>query len=442
MDGLRARKKLSFIVVLLLLFFFRLAFGLSSEFRPDVGDERQIYLIGLKYYTTGAWPYFGPDVTSSIQIPGALQGLVVGLPFFVLPIPEAPFILLNVLSFCSLCFFAWYCTKRLPDIPHWFVWFWLLTMPWTLNLSTQITNPSYVLIGSILFFVGAIETYPFLTRKIIPLRLANVMMGFALFWVMQFHLSWVILVPYVLVSFYFQYKVERRALLAAIGWSMCGALMTASFLFHTFLRYGWAGGMGGANEAAQVNFQNLLKHWNVVEGVLGRFLSFASFELPRFIGSNTSIRLAFVRENLWLAPLIVFLTVVGILQPVAMLIIWFSKKHQQADWRAIKFFTLATVILLYISFLFSIKAPLSHTFYVTFPVAMLYSLYCWDKYLIKPFWRKFAVLVVACGLIFHAALAVHNYSRISIYVDRKKVSEAIKNSDYRLLDERRPGARY
>src|SRR5688500_15640228 len=140
-----ARERLGFITVLTLIFLFRLAFGLCLDFRPDVGDERQIYLIGLKYYTSGQWPYFGPDVAENIQIPGALQGLVVGLPFFVLPIPEAPYIFLNILSFSSLCFFAWYCTKRLPDIPQWLVWVWLLTCPWTLNLSTQVFNPSYVL---------------------------------------------------------------------------------------------------------------------------------------------------------------------------------------------------------------------------------------------------------------------------------------------------------
>ena len=161
----REPKKLVFIAALVPFFLFRLAYGLCLDFRPEVGDERQIYLIGLKYYTTGQWPYFGPDVTNTIQIPGALQGVVAGAPLFVLPIPEAPYIFLNILSFASLCFFAWYCTKRLPDIPGWLVWSWLLTAPWTMNLSTQVLNPSYVLIGGILFFVAAIETYPFLTRK-------------------------------------------------------------------------------------------------------------------------------------------------------------------------------------------------------------------------------------------------------------------------------------
>lgn len=438
----RAPHKLIVIFALILIFLFRLAFGLSADFRPDVGDERQVYLIGLKYYTTGEWPYFGPDVTDTIQIPGALQGVAVGAAFFLLPIPEAPYVLLNILSFLSLCWFAWYCTKRLPEMPRWLVWSWLLTAPWTLNLSTQVYNPSYVLTGSILFFVAAIETYPSLTKHLVPTALANFMMGLALFWVMQFHLSWVILVPYVLASFYFQARAGGRGVLASAAWFSAGAAVTGSFLIPTFFRYGLGGGMGGTNEVAHINLRNLSEHLNIVEGVLGRFLSFASFELPRFIGNNTAARLAFVRAQPWLLPFVVFLTVVGILQPIALLILWFSKNSPQKDWRAIKFLTLSTVFLLYASFLFSIKAPHSHTFYVTLPLSMLYSLYCWDRYMVKPRWRKFAAAVIICGVIFHTGLAIHNYSRVSIYLDRHKIDAAIENKNYRLLDERRPGARY
>src|SRR6476619_2174729 len=177
MEMSRQRKKLFFVVALAVAFLFRLAFGLCLDFWTQVEDEKQIYLIGLKFFTTGAWPYFGPDVTNTIQVPGALQGLVVGLPLYVLPLPEAPYILVNILSFASLSFFAWYCTRRLPEIPKWFVWAWLLTAPWTLNISTQIYNPSYVLPAAILFFVCAIEAYPFLSRGLVPLKWANFAMG-------------------------------------------------------------------------------------------------------------------------------------------------------------------------------------------------------------------------------------------------------------------------
>jgi len=103
------KRRLVFISLLALAFLFRFSYGLCSQFLDE--DTKQIYLLGLRFYTTGAWPYFGPDVTHSIQIPGALQALLVGLPFYLLPLPEAPYLLLNILSFSALCFFAWYCSR-------------------------------------------------------------------------------------------------------------------------------------------------------------------------------------------------------------------------------------------------------------------------------------------------------------------------------------------
>jgi len=436
------RKKFLFAFALSFAFLFRLAFGLCSDFWSGAGDEQQIYLIGLKFYTTGAWPYFGPDVTNTIQIPGALQGLVVGLPLFILPIPEAPYLLLNILSFASLCFFAWYCCRRLPEVPRWFVWAWLLTAPWTICLSTQVYNPSYVLPGAIVFFVAVIETYPFLGRDLVPLPWANFMMGLALFWIMQFHLSWVVLIPYLALSFYFQFRRGRRKAVSSAVWFAAGACITGSFLIPTFIKYGLGAGTGNVNEVIQFSSDNLVRHLNVVEGVLGRFLSFASFELPRFIGSNTATRLRFLQEHRWLIPFVVFLTVVGILQCIAMLFLWFRRAPEQKDWRTVRHFTLGTVVLLYISFLFSMKAPLSHTFYLILPVAMMYSFYCWNQFLKKKNWQKFAVLFIICGIIFESGLAAHNYRRISIYVDRARIVEAIKDKDYHLLGERRAGAKY
>src|SRR5262245_52300982 len=66
------------------VFMFRLWFGFNANLSQD--DERQSYLIGLKYFCTGMWPYFGPDVIDEsrpdfphIQIPGALEGVLIGI---------------------------------------------------------------------------------------------------------------------------------------------------------------------------------------------------------------------------------------------------------------------------------------------------------------------------------------------------------------------------
>ena len=437
----QARRRQSFFVLLLLCaFLFRLSFGLCSRFWAD--DERQIYLIGLKFYTTGAWPYFGPDVSSGVQVPGALQGLLVGLPLFIAPLPEAPFVLLNLLSFASLCLFAWYCTRRLPGSPAWFVWGWLLTAPWTLNFSTHVVNPSYVLPGGILFFVGALETYPATRRGLVPTACANLMMGFALFWVMQLHLSWVVLVPFLLASLYFQFRERGTKALAPLTWLACGAALSGCLLAPTLLKYGLTNGAGGTAGMFATDAANLPRVLNPFEGVPARFLSLASFELARFTGRDTAERLAFLRENLWLAPFAVFLGAVGILQPAAMIVLWFRKKTAREDWPALKRLTLLTVLLLCALFLFTSKAPASHTFYVTFPLAALYGFYCWDSLLARRGWRVFAAAFLACGVVFHAGLAAHNFPRVSLYADRATAQAAISSKNYQLLGERRPGSLY
>ncbi|HEV7798315.1 MAG TPA: hypothetical protein VGO73_09175 [Pyrinomonadaceae bacterium] len=434
------RRQLLFFSLLLLAFLFRLFVGLCSQFRDS--DTKQIYLLGLKFYTTHAWPYFGPDVVwGEIQIPGALQALLVGGPFFILPIPEAPYVLLNILSFAALCLLAWYCCKRLPELPRWFVWSWLLTAPWVLDLSTSVYNPSYVLPGSILFFVGALEIYPFTTKHVIAPWLAGFMMGFALFWVMQLHLSWLLLVPYVWLAFYYHARRGGASFLRALGWFALGSSVTGSLLLPTYLHYGLARGAGGTASTVTLNTENLTSLW----GILIRLLSFASFEVPRLLGPHTTDRLAFLKQEPWLIPFVVILFVAGTAQVVALIVSWFFSDHQHEDWKAVKYLFLFNVLIAYVSFLFSIKPPQSNHLYVTLPIPMIYSLYCWSRFLSgkrgQVFKKVFAILI-ACGIVFHLGLALHNRSLISLYTERQLIESAIRNKDYRTLGDRRPNTLY
>ncbi len=457
-QGRLTPRTLVIMALLLAAFLFRLWYGTCSEFWFE--DELQVYLLGLKFYATGTWPYFGPDVTPTIQIPGALQGLLVGLPFFVYAAPEAPYVLLNLVTFASLCFFAWYCARRFPETPAWIIWTWLLSAPWTLNLSTHILNPSYVLPGGVLFFVAWLELYPPTTRRLIAPSHCYLMLGFSLGWVMQFHLSWVVLAPFALAAFYFH---ERRAFaptadksthlathsgvprsrLRHIACFVFGLCVTGAFVVPTYLKYGFSGGAGDTAAAIVFNRANLLRHLNPVEGVLGRFLSFASFELPRFIGGNNVARRQFLADHRALAPLTLGLGAIGILQPIALMLLWFRRRHPlQPDWVALKRLTLATLLLLYASFLFSFRAPASHTFYVTLPLAFVYSFYCWSPYLRRRGWQIFAAVFLGCGVVFHTGLALHNRARHSLYLNRALPQSALDAHDYRRLGERRTGARY
>ena len=424
------------IIALGVLFLFRLGFGLCSNISGD--DPRQTYLIGLKYYCTGSWPYFGPDVVEGMQVPGALEGLVVGLPLRILPIPEAPFFLLNLLSFGALCLLAWYFSKRLSKFPKWLLWGWLMTAPWTLDFSTNILNASYVLFGSVLFFLGFFETIPTLSLKIISPRFCFFMMGFGWLWIAQFHLSYVLLGPFILFAFILQAKTRPSFLPASLALFLLGCLASGSFLLPTYLKYGFHQGTGGTQNALSFNPSNFLYFFTI----LLRYFSLASCEIPRFIGAHTNERLAFVKEYLWVAPFTLVAFVLGIIQPF---VLWFSvirEKHPLKDWYPVKFLAWATFFLIYMSFLFTIKAPASHTYYLVLPIVMLYAFYVYAPWASKNWFLNTAKVLLVCNLVFHVGLAFDNFQKKSLYKERDLIVRAMQEKNYHLMGERRTNALY
>jgi hypothetical protein len=182
-----SESRVGLALLLLGLFLVRLYYGLSLELRTT--DEIQVYLLGLKFFSSGQWPFFGPDVNPG-QIAGPLQGLVVGVPLVLAGAPEAPLILLNVLSFAGLVLLGWYLTRRFRLVPAWIAYTWLLTCPWTLNFSTHVYNPSYLLFLGCLFFVGFFELMPSLTGNLVPSGACFFIMGFSMAASAQFHRSW------------------------------------------------------------------------------------------------------------------------------------------------------------------------------------------------------------------------------------------------------------
>src|SRR3954465_8144453 len=182
-------------LLLVACFAFRLLFGLSREFFFE--DETQIFLLGFRYYPTGAWPFFGPDVVwTRSEIPGALQALLVGVPLRLVAVPEAPIVLLNLLSFAALAALAWYASEQAPAVPRWLIWGWFLTIPWTLEFSAHIINTSYILAPALIFFIGFFEATPAFALGRIPPAAAFAMMGLSMTWLIQIHMSWPLLAPF------------------------------------------------------------------------------------------------------------------------------------------------------------------------------------------------------------------------------------------------------
>jgi hypothetical protein len=426
------RTRWSLALFLVAAFVFRLAFGLLNKYWE--ADEIQIQLIGLKFFTTGAWPYFGPDVThTQTQIPGALQGLLVGGPLYLLPIPEAPFVLVNLLSMASLSLLAWYILVQVPSLPRWFVWSWVFTAPWTLHYGAHVLNTDYVMTGAILFWVGMWEMTPGLRQDVIPRFLAGMMMGFGLLWIFQLHLSWPVLLPFIGFAAWSAVRESPRTLARWGGGLLLGAATIGALLVPTIVVYGLGGGTGGTES-------NLVfAGWNPLElfaTIVARFFSFASYELAYWLGGSTADRLALVGRHPWVIQFAAFLFLVGYLHPLVLAVEFFRSKSQ-ATWRTVRHLVGALLLILFVAYNFSVAGPHSHTFYLTMPVAMLYSMYCWAPWLERQTWRRFAALVIFSGLVVSASFMADYGPLRSLYSDRARVIRAIQQSDYHIVGERR-----
>lgn len=419
------------VVLIIALCALRIAYGVVSEFWAE--DEQQIYLIGLKSFTTDTWPYYGPDVVyTKTQIPGALQGLLVSAAFYILPIPEAPAIFLSLLSLAVLSYFANYLCKRFSDFSKWVIWVITLTTPWMMQFSTRVVNPSYVILFSIPFFLCFIEVMDFYKDSLIKKGISFFVFGLAITCIMQIHLSWVLLLPFTGFAFLHVLKNELKSLVKYGLYFLVGATLGISTLIPTLLNPDDAGaGKVDSNIVFQVNnFENAVP-------ILTKLLSFAAYEVPYMLGSDTEQRLQVVKNHWWMVPFTIYLYIFGIAQ-VGFFIIAFFQKNDDSSWKKIRWTMVGSYILLFCSFFFSIKGPSPHTFIILFPLAFIYSFYCYKWLFAKnKIWAQLFIAAVVSGVFFQIGLGVESYQRKSVYLNRAKAQEAIDKKDYKILGLRR-----
>ena len=225
-----------------------------------------------------------------------------------------------------------------------------------------------------------------------------------------------------------------RYLCYNILYFLLGASISGSLLLPTYLQYGILQGTGSIEANVVLNVENLKE----ITAIITRFLSFSSFEVGTFIGYNLESRLQFLQQYPWFAPFVVLLTLAGFLQ-IGYLIVsfWSNRALQTEEGKRVKYFTLVSVLLVYFSFLFSIKGPSPHTFYVILPVSMLYAFFCWQTLWEKPFWRKVATFMLVLGICFHLHLAHSHFHHHSLYKNRTLPQKAIDQKNYKILGNRR-----
>ena len=420
------------------LFILRVYYGLSFELTNP--DSVQTYLLGLKFFTTGKWPFFGPDVVhTDTQIAGPLQALVVGVPLFLTREPEAPLIVLNVFSFAALVVFGIYLARRFPLVPAWITCAWLLTCPWTLYYSTHVYNPSYLLPLTCCFFVGFFELMPSLTGNLVPPGVSFFLLGFSLAASSHFHLSWPLLVPFGLIAVLAR-AGERLLTPSQIGWLLVGAAVPLALLVPTVVKYGFASLFEALGSNMNVSSGNVVASVQIVP----HFLSFASFEL-RFLGFRPEVEMQLLRESPWLIPFTVAFGILGLLQSLVMLAVLFRPTLLGLEGdpcRGIRWVVGGTLGLIWLAFWFTSRPPISRHYFILCPVAFLTGYLAFGSLVKAPRAKRWAVGVLAAGAIFHVGLAAWRLRTDPWARRRSTVVRAIQQRDYRILDERRPHALY
>ncbi|HYM21013.1 MAG TPA: hypothetical protein VEW28_08420 [Candidatus Kapabacteria bacterium] len=436
MAATNTRYKYGFIIIVCVIVVLRFIYSLTTEFWFPDEDVLQIYLIGLKSFTTHTYPFFGADlVYNGSQIPGALQGYLVSAMWYVWKIPEAPYITLNILLTLSLGFFAWYASKRLPQINKLLIWVYVLLIPWSVCYFTRLVNPSHVIPGAILFFIGVFETYEPLRMNILPKPLCYFFFGFGIFWIFQLHMSWVLLGPFTVVAFYYLLKTKNVKTIATNTASfLAGCLTSGSLLIPTLLNYGLASEKG-KSVSGMVELH--LEHAGDIFKMLSTYLAYASFDVTRFIGGNTEERMQFMKDYVWAAPFTGFVGVIGVALSIFLLYNFFSKKHGDAMFRNVAILALGGFLLFFVSSLFSHVDPPSHAAVLFFPLMVLYAFYALCKPLEKKWVQRLTYTTFASAMIMYAAIAMKNYSTISLYQHRDVLVRALDEDNYKLVGLRR-----
>lgn len=306
-------------------------------------------------------------------------------------------------------------------------------------MGTTVYNPSYLFFGSTLFFIGLMESIPSLTIKRLSPGLAFGLMGFGLFWDMQLHYSWVLLPPLTLASLLLRWKSSHKDLIQPILGFIAGSVLPMAFLIPTLFKYGLLRGSDAMGLAVAFNLDNFLAFFTI----LARYLSFACYEVPRFIGEHTPQRWGFLLKQVpWIFLPGVFLMFLGWVQPVVLLVIGFKKDNQHADSRDVSLLTLAAFLLVWAGFCFTSKPPLAHMYYILAPLILVYSFYIWAKFAHSRRWKVFGLVCVIASLWFQSGYLMEKMRTQSFYGDRAKLVNAIQERDYHLVGERRAGSFY
>ncbi len=372
-------------------------------------------------------------VYSQTGIPGSLMGYLIAIPMQLTRLPESPWILLNILSFFAIGLAAIQLTRSIPSLPRFWILCWLLFCPWSLEYSTHMLNTDYLAVGSFVFFAAFWELEPRYRSGLLSRRMAAFLMGAALLWSFQFHLSWFLLLPFIGWAALINRREKDRWSL--LGFFAGGSMLLALFLLPLILEFGPSSLFLSFKSNVKSVF-SFPKFFVNIPKILLRLLSFSSFELGRFLGIHH--RVSTVLKYPWAVPGIVLGGVLGVLQVLFMIRAMILSPRGAGTLKITRKVIWAIFIGLIFLFCFSRKGPSSHTFWILSPWVFRFFFEALDEAiqrfsLSKKFLAGIQWSFLFAMLSFSLMLSLHRYPRVSVVRHREKVLQALDEKDYGLI---------
>ena len=402
------------VIFILLCLLLRIFIGIQINFSHV--DYEQIYLIGLEYAFNDNWSFWGPDVVwSKTRLPGAMQGILAGVPIQLFKHPYSPIILSNIISFAGLMLLAFYAKIRFEKLSIYFLIALFSLLPFTLFNGVVVLNTCYLIFSGAILFICVTELFSYRNNMLLNPLIYFFSMGFCLMFTYQLHLTWVMFFPFILVLFYLEGVKQRKLLFKLIMAFLIGCVLPSLTVLPTFIKYG-SEIMNGSGGNLQLE---LLRIFDLFDLMI-RFMGTATIDILQSLGFIT----LFSDSGLVGSTLLIFVKVIAIIQFIGICItLYFVEKTAEFK-KTLLLFLLASLMST-ILFMLSNKHLQIRTYILLFPIPIWLSLYCYS-YLIRFKWSK-KLLLIPIVTIFITLIGIGS-SNFNNKYSFKSVEEKLNNS--------------
>jgi len=396
-------------------------------------DEPHIYLIGLRYFLTGQFPDWGPDIIySDTFLVGGMQGFLVGLPLFIWPHPFAPYLFLFLCLSSGLIYLSWYITKIFPSLPKILVYTFVGLAPFTIHTGLHVINPAYALVFAIPFMLSLIETLAIFDKQFIHPNWRFFWMGLGITSVFQIHGSWAFLfVLWVVAIVYLMYQ-DRRVLSLVKPFVFTGIGLFIGFLplIHVLYHFGF-----GVFHQAATSFEFRWSNAQDLFKLLFYFMNQSGYEVNAFDNVyrwGSVLNFAGPVGAAFLA--IVQITGYTIFGVEVLLPFWKKWRPYIMQYKKFLVFIVGVIILLTITYMFSNVRPRAHAIIILFPLSAFYLFWMINNLVKTTKIRPWHFGVFACFIVgFYMSVAVVT-SKLPDLHYREKAFNAIEKKDPSLFE--------